>query len=188
MNVALPSILTSTQVVNILTDVQVTNPTIVCPITVTLTPAAAYISLSGDYTTINLNESLLTSPTDLGTNPFVLNVNSATFPGTVTQQTFNFNVIVSECVVTTLTFSTSPPASTTVQIGIDSQPVTLPFAVTQTPECNKTIVFTLQVNTPSFIGLTGITASGGNVQISGATMADNGTNSVWLDATIAAET
>ena len=113
MNVGLPSTATSTQAVAILTDVQVATPAIVCPITATLTPSAAYISLSGDFTTISVDESLLYSPTDLGTHPFVLTVDSLNYSGTVTTQTYNFNLIVS-CVVTTLAFSTSPPTSTLV--------------------------------------------------------------------------
>ena len=99
MNVSIPSAATSTQAVAIKTDVQVANPAIVCPISATLTPAAAYISLSGGFATISVNKSLIVSPTNLGTNTFVLTVNSATFPGTVAQQTYSLNVIVS-CTIT----------------------------------------------------------------------------------------
>ena len=70
MNVAIPSAATSTQSVTILTDVQVATPAIICAITATLTPAAAYISLSGDFTTISIDESLIANPADLGTNAF----------------------------------------------------------------------------------------------------------------------
>ena len=69
--------------------------------------------------TISVDESIFVAPGDYGIYPFVLTVDSANFSGTVTQQTFNFNVIV-DCIVTTLTFNTSPPASTTVIVGIDA--------------------------------------------------------------------
>lgn len=90
------------------------------------------------------------------------------------QQTYNFNVIVS-CVVTTLTFTTSPPASTTVQVGIDTQPLTLPFAVTQPPACNITITFSPLPTTPAFVTLASITVTGGDVQVKGATITDHNT-------------
>ena len=83
--------------------------------------------MSGDFATITVDESIFVAPGDYGTHPFVLTVDSLTFSGTVTQQTFNFNVIV-DCIVTTLTFTSTPPASTTVIVGIDAQPVTLAFA------------------------------------------------------------
>ena len=54
MNVNLPSVATSTQSVVIITDVQVAHPTIVCLFTaLNLTPAAAYISLSGNIISVN---------------------------------------------------------------------------------------------------------------------------------------
>ena len=98
-----------------------------CPITATLTPDSTNISLSGDLSTITIDESLLASLADFGTYLFVLTVDSANFAGTVTPQAYNFNVIVT-CVVTNIAFSSSPPASTTVQVGIDAQPFTIPFA------------------------------------------------------------
>jgi hypothetical protein len=58
-----------------------------------LTPVATYISLSADFKTISVNEALAITPTDLGTKAFTLTVNSANFSGTVSQQTYSFNVI-----------------------------------------------------------------------------------------------
>ena len=101
MIVTMPSSATSTQTVAIKTDVQIAHSAIVCPITATLTPSAAYISLSADYTTISVVASLIVKPTDYGTHTFTLTVNSSNFSGTVAQKTYNFNVIVS-CAVTGL--------------------------------------------------------------------------------------
>ena len=48
MTINAPNAVISTQTVVIKTDIQVANSAIVCPFTVTtLTPSAAYISLSG---------------------------------------------------------------------------------------------------------------------------------------------
>ena len=88
----------------ILTDIQLANPLIVCPITATLTPAAGYIGLSGDFTTISVDATSIVVPTDYGITPFTLTVASANFPGSVATQTYVFNVDVS-CPVTSLTIT-----------------------------------------------------------------------------------
>ena len=48
--------------------------------------------------------------------------------------TKNFTVTVT-CTVSTLSFSISPPASKTIEVGIDSQPFTMNYAVTKSPNC-----------------------------------------------------
>jgi hypothetical protein len=73
--------------------VQVSNPTIVCAITATLSPAKAYIALSGNFAAISVNAALI-SGSDRGTNTFTLTVNSANFSATVAQKTYNFDVII----------------------------------------------------------------------------------------------
>ena len=85
MPVSMPSVATTTQTVTILTDVQNLHPTIVCPITAILTPSAAFISLSGDYKTISVIAGSIVLPTDIGTNQFVLTVNSLNYLGSVSQ-------------------------------------------------------------------------------------------------------
>jgi hypothetical protein len=112
--------------------VEVTYPTIVCPIAASLTPAVAYISLSADYKTILVNKALLTIQTDLGTKVFTLTVNSANFSGNVSEQTFNFNVIIF-CQVSSLTIISQASDTTfTINQGLLE---TLPFSVTQTGNC-----------------------------------------------------
>jgi hypothetical protein len=56
----------------------------VCPITATLTPTKAYITLSGDFTTISVNASQ-TVVSDFGANTFTLTVDSANFAANVPQ-------------------------------------------------------------------------------------------------------
>ena len=83
MTVTMPSSAISTQTFVIKTDVEVANSTIVCPITATLTPTAAYISLSGN--TISVNAGSIVKPTDYGTYTFTVTVVSSNFPGSVAQ-------------------------------------------------------------------------------------------------------
>ena len=68
----------------ILTNVQLSYPSIVCPITATLIPTKAYITLSGDFTTISVNASQIVV-SDFGANTFTLTVDSANFAANVPQ-------------------------------------------------------------------------------------------------------
>ena len=72
-------------------------------------------------------------PADVGTYAVALVVGLADYSGVATI-TKNFTVTVT-CTVLTLSFTTPPVASTTVRIGIDSQPILLPFATTKFPNC-----------------------------------------------------
>ena len=96
-------------------------------------------------------------------------------------------MIITICTVTTLTFTSSPAASTTVRVGIDSQPFTIPFTVTQVPACGKTVSFSHTPTTPAFVTLTSLTATGGNVQVTGATIANHNTYSFVLTAAVDAQ-
>ena len=97
MFVTMPSSATTTQTFSILTDVQLAHPTIVCPITVTLTPQAAYISISADFSTISVDASQIVQPADYGAHSIKLTVNSANFPGSVAQKIFSFTLTVLSC-------------------------------------------------------------------------------------------
>ena len=59
-----------------------------------MTPAAAYISLSGDYLTITVDKANVLLPTDLGTNPFNIAINSVEFSSTVATKNLPFNVVI----------------------------------------------------------------------------------------------
>ena len=48
--------------------------------------------------------------------------------------TKTFDVVVT-CTVSTLTFSTSPLLSKTIEVGIDSQPFTMNYVVIKSPNC-----------------------------------------------------
>ena len=83
MTINVPSSATSTQTVVIKTDVEFAHSAIVCPFTVTtLTPSAAYMSLSAN--TISVNAALISLPGDFGIHSFSVTVNSSNFSGTVT--------------------------------------------------------------------------------------------------------
>jgi hypothetical protein len=109
----MPSSAISTQNFTIKTDVQVTYPTIVCPIIATLTPSAAYISLSSNI--ISIDAALIQIPTDYGANPFTITVASSNFPGTLLSETYSFNVIIT-CAVSSLTI-TSQALDTTYTLN-----------------------------------------------------------------------
>ena len=82
MTVDVPSSATSTQPIVIKTDVELANSAIVCPFTATtMTPSAAYISLSANE--IYLNTALISFPGDFGTHTFTITVVSANYPATV---------------------------------------------------------------------------------------------------------
>ena len=74
----------------------------------TLTPAAAYISLSTDFQTISVNKANVVLPTDIGTHPFTITIDSVNYPGPVTTKILNFNVDV-VCIVSSFS-TTSKPA------------------------------------------------------------------------------
>jgi hypothetical protein len=91
--------------VHVFTDIEV-NYGIVCPITATLTPAAAYISWANP--TITVNNAGISQPADFGSHPFVLTVNSANWANNnVLPVQYNFNVIIT-CTVSSLSVTQQP--------------------------------------------------------------------------------
>ena len=95
-------------------DVELANSAIVCPFTVTtMTPSAAYISLSEN--TISVNAALISLPGDFGTHTFTVTVVSSNFPGTVISETYEFDVVVT-CAITSLTI-TSQVLNTTYTLN-----------------------------------------------------------------------
>jgi hypothetical protein len=84
--------------------------------------------------------------------------------------------------VFTIAYSTAPPVLTTVLIGIDTQPIFIPFLTTHSPDYSKPATFTLSPSTDPFTSLTSLTVSGGDVRISGATIAQHGTYNYVLTA------
>ena len=86
-----------------------------------------------------------------------------------------------------MVYSTAPPASTTLQVGIDAQPSNIAYAISQIPACANTVTFSLSPS-QSFLSLPSPTASGGNVQINGATNANHNTYAEVLTATVNGQT
>lgn len=125
MAIFVPGFETSTQAVVIKTDVQVLYSTILCPFTVTsLTPPAAYISLSANK--VSINAALISFPGNFGVYPFTITVISSNFFGAVAQKSYNFNLVIN-CAVTSLAI-TSQASNTTYTLNKGSF-VTAPFTV-----------------------------------------------------------
>jgi phage baseplate assembly protein gpV len=124
MIVIMPSSATSTQTFTISIDVELAYSTIKCPITTTIAPAAAYISLSENK--ISVNASMISIPGNYGTQIFTLTVNSDNFSATVATKNYSFNVVIT-CAVTSLTI-TSQVADTTYTLNQGSL-VTAAFTV-----------------------------------------------------------
>ena len=95
---------TKNQTVKILTDVEQANPSIVCPITAVLTEAKPYLTLSSDYSSINLDGSKA-SDANVGVQTFTLTVKSKLFAASVTQATYTFKLDLKACEVSDFTFS-----------------------------------------------------------------------------------
>jgi len=77
--------------------------------------------------------------------------------------TKTFRVIIT-CEVLSLSFSTAPPATTEIFIGIDTQPFNVSnFAATKTPDCSQPVTYSLST-THAFIS---IPAGTTNVQVNG---------------------
>ena len=112
----------------------------------TLTPSFAFLTISGT------NMSLATSSVgDVGTYNVDLKVSLTDYPA-IPFITNNFDVTIT-CEVQTLTFSTLPAASTTVQVGIDTQPFSIPFFIIKAPACTQSVAFTLSPTTEAFTSL-----------------------------------
>ena len=89
------------------------------PMTYTLSPIYSFLSISGT------NMSLATTNVaDTGPHPTSLTISMANYP-TITL-TKNFTATIA-CLVQILTFVTTPAASTTLQVGIDTQPMDITF-------------------------------------------------------------
>jgi hypothetical protein len=123
---------------------------------------------------------------DVGTYNVSMLVKLTDFPA-IAGITKTFTVTVS-CTVTTLSFSTSPISTKTIEIGIDSQPFTTNYAVTKTPNCAQNPTFTLS-QTLSFITSTNNADNiSGVVTINNATLANKGTYAMTLAASVDGKT
>lgn len=82
-----------TQSFSFTTDVTQAQPSIICAIQAVLSPSALYINLSVGMTTITIDGSKVTLPTDIGTHSFQVTISSSTYPAAnVTPKVLGFKV------------------------------------------------------------------------------------------------
>ena len=98
---------------------------------------------------------------DVGVYNVDLTVSLTSFPGFAT---IKKNLVVTiTCEVRKLSFSTVPPALTTLLVGVDPQSSHIPYTISQTPACGNLVNFSLNP-TPIFLSLpTPTSSTGGNV-------------------------
>ena len=101
--------------------------------------------------------------------------------------TKNFTVTVT-CTVSTLSFSTSPLASKTIEVGIDGQPFTMNYAVTKSPNCAQNPTWSMS---PSLSFVTKTENAGnlsGVITINNATLSNVSSNLMTLTAVVDGKT
>lgn len=150
--------------------------------TYTFTPTKTFLTvISGSTLQVASND-----PADVGTYNISMLVKLTDWPA-IAGITKTFTVTVS-CIVSTVSFSTSPIASKTIELGIDSQPFTTNYAVTKSPNCaqnptftfNQTLTFLTKTNNADNIS--------GVVTINNATLAHKGTYAMTLTASVDSKT
>ena len=101
MSIILASNSVHSQAIKVYTDVEQEKPSVVCPITATISPAEAFASITSDFSTIEMDGVVLTQtiPSSVKTHTFVVTVSSSLFPSLVQPVTLAFDVIVT-CSVT----------------------------------------------------------------------------------------
>jgi hypothetical protein len=97
---------TKTQTIKILTDVEVANSSVVCPITAVLSLVKPYISVSSDSSSIILDGSKA-SDADVGQQTVTLTVNNKIFSTLVAAATFTFVLDLKACEVSDFVFAQS---------------------------------------------------------------------------------
>ena len=148
--------------------------------TYALTPSNySWLSIASDVMTV-----VSSNLSDVGTYNLSLVIGLASYPSIATiTKTFKITIT---CSVTTITYTTSPAASTSLEVGVTTQPYDLTFAVTKTPNCVQNPTFTL-ASTPaaSFSSYT-LNTDGvsGYVRITGATLSNQGSYSMTLNSAL----
>ena len=97
--------------------------------TYSFTPSKTFLTIING-STLQVSSNIVS---DVGIYSISMEVKLSDFPS-IAGITKTFTVTVT-CTVSTLTFSTSPMASKTIEVGIDSQPFTMNYAVTKSPNC-----------------------------------------------------
>lgn len=94
--------------------------------TYTFAPTKTFLSVSGSSISVETSNFA-----DIGV--YTVAVTVLNYSG-VPSITKNLTITIS-CFVFGIAFITAPAASTTLQIGIDVQPMVIPFLINQTPAC-----------------------------------------------------
>ena len=158
------------------------NPTYCGARTYSLSPTSAFLTISGS----SIMSLSTNNVSDRGVHNITIRVSLTNYSGVTYIE--KILVITITCEVQIFTFSTAPPASTTLLVGITTQPSNIAYAISQTPACGNTVTFNMS-SSQSFLSLpTPTSATGGNVQINGATNANYNTYLEVLTATVNGKT
>lgn len=142
-----------------------------------LAPLPSFASIAGNTLTISP-----TQVADAGIVAVTLTAGLVSYPARPTIQV-SFQIIV-VCTVTSLSFATSPPNLTILQVSIDTQPALIAFAVTKTPNCPQAVTFAFSGTPPAFLSLQNQLNTSGDVQVTNATIADHGSYPLTLTAAV----
>jgi hypothetical protein len=153
------------------------------PRTYTLSQTYPWLSIASDTMTVVTSDLSTVNTYNLS-----LTVGLTNYPSVPTV-TKNF-VITITCTITTLAFTSQPPASTSLEVGVDVQPHDMTFAISKTPNCVQDPTFTLASTPAAAFSSRTINADGesGYVRINGATLANLGTYSLTLTAAVDSKT
>ena len=94
------------------------------------------------------------------------------FPSIKLTKTFSVTVTCTVSTLTFLTSSMSPLASKTIEVGVDSQPFTMNYAVTKTPNCAQNLTWSLSQSLSFVTKVENVDNLSGVVTINNATMAN----------------
>ena len=101
----------------------------------------------------------------------------------ITQKTTaSLAISVTRCLVTALSFDLAP-VSKEIRVGIDVQPLLIPFSTTQSPACANQVIFGLSPST-SFSSVQTTTFNSGNVAVNGALSSNHDSYSMTLTASV----
>jgi hypothetical protein len=147
--------------------------------TYTLSTTYSWLSIASDTMSV-----VTSNLPDVGTYSLSLTIGLTDYPSIATiNKTFSITIT---CIVTSLTYTTSPPATTNLEVGVDTQPHDMNFVITKSPNCSQDPTFTL-ASTPAaaFASRTiGADGESGYVRITGATLTNQGSYAMTLTATL----
>ena len=146
-----------------------------------LSPSPAIASISGNTLTLNP-----TFPADAGSWDVTLTVGLVNYSSIATIS-ISFKIVV-VCTVTGLNFTTSPPSLTQLEVGIDTQPLLIPYAVSKTPNCPQMVTFALSGTIPTFVSIQNPQNASGDIQVDGALRTNHGSSTMTLTASVDGQT